>query len=262
MRVVRVVAGQAGAGNVMRALTTRQPWASLIIAGLKDVENRTWPVPKTLPQQYRCYACGEYEGHHDNVVCETPSPVAVDSFQWERCDRCGRRSRDGKPEQGPGNGVHYTDACTPELGLVGNLVADGPFPFRLAIHAGKRHDGNEFRRALLRATAVMGEGEPGNTMEWIRGWWGNRDAIGGYGALIGTVTVTGCHHADECAQDDTNDFPLHIGETRTIWRKRYCSRWAEPNAYHWTLADPVELGEPVPMRGLQRLWTVPDGVIA
>jgi hypothetical protein len=25
-----------------RALTVRQPWASLIIAGIKDVENRTW----------------------------------------------------------------------------------------------------------------------------------------------------------------------------------------------------------------------------
>lgn len=26
----------------MKALTVRQPWASLIIAGVKDVENRTW----------------------------------------------------------------------------------------------------------------------------------------------------------------------------------------------------------------------------
>jgi hypothetical protein len=28
--------------NKMKALTIRQPWASLIIAGIKDVENRTW----------------------------------------------------------------------------------------------------------------------------------------------------------------------------------------------------------------------------
>jgi ASCH domain len=28
----------------VRALTIRQPWASLIIAGEKDVENRTWPT--------------------------------------------------------------------------------------------------------------------------------------------------------------------------------------------------------------------------
>ncbi|HEX4214728.1 MAG TPA: ASCH domain-containing protein [Candidatus Dormibacteraeota bacterium] len=26
----------------MRALTIRQPWASLIVAGIKDVENRSW----------------------------------------------------------------------------------------------------------------------------------------------------------------------------------------------------------------------------
>src|SRR2546430_14210632 len=26
----------------MKALTIRQPWASLVIAGIKDVENRTW----------------------------------------------------------------------------------------------------------------------------------------------------------------------------------------------------------------------------
>lgn len=26
----------------MRALSIRQPWASLIVAGIKDIENRTW----------------------------------------------------------------------------------------------------------------------------------------------------------------------------------------------------------------------------
>lgn len=28
----------------MKALTIKQPWASLIMAGIKDVENRTWPT--------------------------------------------------------------------------------------------------------------------------------------------------------------------------------------------------------------------------
>lgn len=28
----------------MKVLTVRQPWASLIVAGFKDVENRTWPT--------------------------------------------------------------------------------------------------------------------------------------------------------------------------------------------------------------------------
>jgi hypothetical protein len=30
----------------VKALTVRQPWASLIAAGIKPVENRTWPVPR------------------------------------------------------------------------------------------------------------------------------------------------------------------------------------------------------------------------
>ena len=38
----------------MRVLTVRQPWADLIMAGVKDVENRTKPVPSTLPQSVFC----------------------------------------------------------------------------------------------------------------------------------------------------------------------------------------------------------------
>lgn len=30
-----------------RALTIKQPWASLIACGAKAVENRTWPIPRT-----------------------------------------------------------------------------------------------------------------------------------------------------------------------------------------------------------------------
>lgn len=28
----------------MKALSIRQPWASLIVMGIKDIENRTWPT--------------------------------------------------------------------------------------------------------------------------------------------------------------------------------------------------------------------------
>lgn len=28
----------------MKALTVKQPWASLIVEGIKDIENRTWPT--------------------------------------------------------------------------------------------------------------------------------------------------------------------------------------------------------------------------
>lgn len=30
----------------MKTITIKQPWASLIAHGIKDIENRTWPCPK------------------------------------------------------------------------------------------------------------------------------------------------------------------------------------------------------------------------
>ena len=30
----------------MKAITVKQPWASLIVHGIKDIENRTWACPK------------------------------------------------------------------------------------------------------------------------------------------------------------------------------------------------------------------------
>ena len=30
----------------MKAISEKQPWASLIVHGIKDVENRTWPCPR------------------------------------------------------------------------------------------------------------------------------------------------------------------------------------------------------------------------
>lgn len=200
----------------MRALTVWQPWASLVVAGIKPIENRTWPVPRTLPQ-------------------------------WVRCDRCGRRSRDGQPERGPGNGIHYTDACAPEWGLVGNLITDGPFPFHLAIHAGK---------AIVRSGWQPLFGTRPDLIDLMQRAVADKSLRG---VLLGYATITGCHHASACAQDETNDFPLHIGRTHTVWRKRHCSRWADPgDVYHWVLDDPVALDEPIPMRGRQGLWTLPD----
>lgn len=37
--------------KTVRALTVRQPWASLIASGVKPVENRTWPVPATWAER-------------------------------------------------------------------------------------------------------------------------------------------------------------------------------------------------------------------
>jgi ASCH domain len=54
------------------------------------------------------------------------------------------------------------------------------------------------------------------------------------GAIIGTVELTGCHRCDGS-----------------------CSVWAEADLWHWVLADPVALAEPVPCRGALGLWTPP-----
>jgi ASCH domain len=35
------------------------------------------------------------------------------------------------------------------------------------------------------------------------------------------------------------------------------SEWAVPGLFHWVLADPVPLPEPIPMPGRQGLWTPP-----
>lgn len=42
----------------MKTLTIQQPWASLICAGMKDVENRTWKTPK-LPMRILIHSGGK-----------------------------------------------------------------------------------------------------------------------------------------------------------------------------------------------------------
>ena len=57
----------------MKALTVRQPWASLIVAGVKDVENRTWPIPSTAPAvpfRLAIHAAKRVD-HHDNIPAWT-----------------------------------------------------------------------------------------------------------------------------------------------------------------------------------------------
>lgn len=106
----------------------------------------------------------------------------------------------------------------------------GWLPPRLWIHASKTLDGSNHAGQWDAWQDVMPANDPV------------------LGALLGSVALTGCHHADECYQW------CHELGVSDGW---YCSRpWAEPDAYHWTLTDPRPLPEPIPMRGRQRLWTV------
>ena len=89
----------------MRALTVKQPWADLIVSGVKDVENRTWEPPSTLPQWYQCSGCD---------------------------DRT--RPRHHLPPTGH---LHKHPMVGGEWHA---MHADGPFPFTIAIHAGQSVD--------------------------------------------------------------------------------------------------------------------------
>ncbi|MET9222410.1 hypothetical protein ABZX65_27100 [Streptomyces sp. NPDC003300] len=59
------------------------------------------------------------------------------------------------------------------------------------------------------------------------------------GAIIGTALLAGCH-LDSIA-----------------CKLRGCGPWANPEVYHWALADVVALPAPAPAKGALGLWT-PD----
>lgn len=66
------------------------------------------------------------------------------------------------------------------------------------------------------------------------------------GAIVGLATISEAHHSSACRrQYDSQWYP--------------CSRWAMgPNMHHWHLTDVRVLPVPVPCRGAQQIWTVPE----
>ena len=190
-------------------LTVRQPWADLVMSGLKDVENRPWPPPSTLPQWGRCSEC--------------PTRVPPTSRLRHRDSRHLHARLLPNPP-GPCGPVEWTE---------------GPFPFRLGIHAAaKMDDDADLAVTVDRDHAAVSD------LPWYRGHVRFGPALG---VLLGSVQMNGCHHAHECQEwddDDLDDAAL------------YCSDWAEPDVYHWTLSDPEPLPEPVPWKGRQGLWRI------
>lgn len=119
-------------------------------------------------------------------------------------------------------------------------------PVRIGIHAAKamvwRDDAPEAWAAYQEHVGIVRDDR--SDPEYYEPW---------LGTLVGFATVTGCHPADECA--------MYVpSEARPVYR--YCSRWAQPDQYHWELADPQPLDEPIPMRGRQKLWRLPEAVVA
>ena len=189
----------------LRALTVRQPWADLIMAGVKDVENRSWPVPSTLPQWTQCSGC---------AMRWAPGDGPPFSYEHWHGSRRGWMER----------------------------TADGPFPFRLGIHASKGEHPNEYVAA---SWGPAGDSVPLKLLD---------DAMTDRrrGVLLGTVEVTGCHHAHEHWDEDA-PFPF-LMDTDQGWQ---CSSWAEPDVWHWRIDAPVPLEDPIPMPGRLGLWTLP-----
>jgi hypothetical protein len=192
-------------------LTVRQPWADLEMSGVKPVENRSWEPYSTLPQWWRCEAC------------DLRKPAA-ELTGWLH--------------------NHDADETPRETGGVHRLVPDGPFPFRLGIHAAAK----PFGFGSPEADAVRDLAS--HDYRTLYGYVGGDPELSSnypLGALLGSVQVTGCHDADACR--------IAAG-----WgvEEMLCSRWAEPDVYHWTLSDPEPLPEPIPWKGRQGLWRIGD----
>lgn len=56
----------------MKAITIKQPWASLIVHGIKNIENRTWSCPKKyLGQRVLIHSSGKplnYDNFYDSIL--------------------------------------------------------------------------------------------------------------------------------------------------------------------------------------------------
>ena len=64
----------------MKAITIKQPWASLIVHGIKDVENRTWPCPKKY--------IGERVLIHSSIKPDKEPYMIFNDAQAESIDSC------------------------------------------------------------------------------------------------------------------------------------------------------------------------------
>jgi len=62
----------------MKTLSVKQPWASLIIDGIKDIENRTWKLPSNMKGQRvlihasKCsWSWDKFTNYIENIDCES-----------------------------------------------------------------------------------------------------------------------------------------------------------------------------------------------
>jgi hypothetical protein len=110
---------------------------------------------------------------------------------------------------------------------------------RLWIHAGLHHpDWGNYLEVRGLSGEVFGWTDTRRTsadqMERLRRMTQHTGALG---VILGRVDIVGCHEAAEC-----------------------CTPWGHVGVWHWVVANPLPLREPVPCRGMLGLWRLPEDV--
>ena len=71
----------------MKAITIKQPWASLIVHGIKDIENRTWSCPKKyLGQRVLIHSSGKplnYDNFYDSILTNEQLLALPENKEWK-----------------------------------------------------------------------------------------------------------------------------------------------------------------------------------
>lgn len=74
----------------MKAISIKQPWAYLIVNGLKDIENRTWKCPKKhIGQRVLIHASGKpsnYDNLYDSPLTNEQLLALPDDRSYENLD--------------------------------------------------------------------------------------------------------------------------------------------------------------------------------
>ena len=77
---------------IMKAISIKQPWASLIAHGIKDIENRTWKCPqKYIGQRVLIHASGDplkYDNFYDSILTNGQILVLPENKEWGDFNFC------------------------------------------------------------------------------------------------------------------------------------------------------------------------------
>lgn len=76
----------------MKAITIKQPWASLIVHGIKNIENRTWSCPKKyLGQRVLIHSSGKplnYDNFYDSILTNEQLLALPENKEWKDFSFC------------------------------------------------------------------------------------------------------------------------------------------------------------------------------